>query len=132
MASRLAIAALLLCATVTSAASTPTFWEVSTESEFLRGEIENLSIDSFGRLTLGPSAAPVYETNAPFVWTMISGPDGAVYAGSGNEGQVYQHRPVRQGNGLLRHRGARGARARAGARRRALRRHVAERQDLPR
>jgi sugar lactone lactonase YvrE len=79
-----------LFATVTLRASTPTFWEVSTESEFLRGEIENLSIDSFGRLTLGPTAAPVYETNAPFVWTMVSGPDGSVYAGSGNEGQVYK------------------------------------------
>jgi len=88
--SRLSIAALLLFATVTLRASTPTFWEVSTEGEFLRGEIENLSIDSFGRLTLGPTAAPVYETNAPFVWAMVSGPDGSVYAGSGNEGQVYK------------------------------------------
>ena len=90
MLSRLAIAAVVFGATVTLHGSTPTFWEVSTETEFLRGEIENLSIDSFGRLTLGPTAAPVYETNAPFVWTMISGPDGAVYAGSGNEGQVYR------------------------------------------
>jgi sugar lactone lactonase YvrE len=87
---KLAFAAVLLSATVTLYGSTPTFWEVSTESEFLRGEIENLSIDSFGRLTLGPTAAPLYETNAPFVWTMITGPDGAVYAGSGNEGQVYR------------------------------------------
>jgi len=88
--SRISIAALLMFATVTVRASTPTFWEVSTEGEFLRGEIENLSIDSFGRLTLGPTASPVYETNAPFVWTMVSGPDGSVYAGSGNEGQVYK------------------------------------------
>src|SRR6187200_353872 len=88
--SRLSIAALLLFATVTLRASTPTFWEVSTEGEFLRGEIENLSIDSFGRLTLGPTAASIYETNAPFVWTLESGPDGSVYAGSGNEGQVYK------------------------------------------
>ena len=90
MVSRLSIAALVLFATVTLRASTPTFWEVSSESEFLRGEIENLSIDSFGRLTLGPTAASVYETNAPFVWTLVSGPDGSVYAGSGNEGQVYK------------------------------------------
>jgi sugar lactone lactonase YvrE len=88
--SRLATASVFLCATVTLHGSNPTFWEVSTESEFLRGEIENLSIDSFGRLTLGPTTVPVYETNAPFVWTMINGPDGAVYAGSGNGGQVYR------------------------------------------
>ena len=88
--SRLALAAVVLCTAVTLSASTPTFWEVSTESEFLRGDIENLSIDSFGRLTLGPTAASLYETNAPFVWTMITAPDGSVYAGSGNEGQVYR------------------------------------------
>jgi sugar lactone lactonase YvrE len=88
--SRLAIAAVLLCATVTLYGSSPTFWEVSTENDFLRGEIENLSIDSFGRLTLGPTATPLYETNAPFVWTMITGQDGSIYAGSGNEGQVYR------------------------------------------
>jgi sugar lactone lactonase YvrE len=87
---RLAIAAVVFGATVTLYGSTPTFWSVSTETEFLRGEIENLSIDSFGRLTLGPTAAPVHETNAPFVWAMITGPDGSVYAGSGNEGQVYR------------------------------------------
>ena len=97
MVSRLVIAAVVLCATVTLYASTPTFWEVSTESEFLRGEIENLSIDSFGRLTLGPTAAPLYETNAPFVWTMIASPDGSVYAGSGNEGQVYRIDPSGKG-----------------------------------
>ena len=34
-------------------AALPTFWTVSTEAEFLRGEVENLSIDSYGRLTLG-------------------------------------------------------------------------------
>jgi sugar lactone lactonase YvrE len=88
--SRLAIAAVVFGATVTLYGSTPTFWEVSTEAEFLRGEIENLSIDSFGRLTLGPTASPLHETNAPFVWGMIIGPDGSVYAGSGNEGQVYR------------------------------------------
>jgi len=98
VATRLAFTAFLLCAAVTLSASNPTFWEVSTESEFLRGEIENLSIDSFGRLTLGPTAAPLYETNAPFVWTMITGPDGSVYAGSGNEGQVYRIDPSGKGS----------------------------------
>ena len=33
-------------------AALPTFWQVSTEAEFLRGEVENLAIDTFGRLTL--------------------------------------------------------------------------------
>ena len=122
---------LLLFATVTVALpSTPTFWQVSTESEFLRGEVENLSIDSFGRLTLGPTAAPVYETNAPFLWTMVSAPDGSVYAGSGNEGQVYRSTRRARARVFFDSRRTRSPRARAGARRRPLRRHLAGRQDL--
>jgi sugar lactone lactonase YvrE len=69
-------------------AALPTFWQVSTEGEFLRGEFENLSIDSYGRLTLGSAATPLYDSSAPFLWTVVSAPDGALYIGSGNEGQV--------------------------------------------
>ena len=36
-------------------AALPTFWQVSTEAEFLQGDVENLSIDPYGRLTLGPA-----------------------------------------------------------------------------
>src|SRR5688500_13895758 len=87
---RLALAAAIVgCAAIVHAAL-PTFWTVSTEADFLRGEVENLSIDSYGRLTLGPTSTPVYESSAPFIWTVVSAPDGAMYAGSGNEGQVYR------------------------------------------
>jgi sugar lactone lactonase YvrE len=82
--------ALVLTGAAVVYAALPTFWQVSTEAEFLRGEVENLSVDSYGRLTLGPTSTPIYESNAPFLWTVVAAPDGAVYAGSGNEGQVYR------------------------------------------
>lgn len=85
----LAALAVVLATTVLRAAL-PTFWQVSTESEFLKGEFENLSIDSFGRLTLGPTAAPVYDASAPFLWTLLAAPDGSMYVGSGNDGQVFR------------------------------------------
>ena len=85
----LAAALIGVAATVVHAAL-PTFWQVSTEAEFLQGEVENLSIDAYGRLTLGPTAAPAYESSAPFLWTLVNAPDGSVFAGSGNEGQVYR------------------------------------------
>ena len=69
-------------------ASTPTFWTVSTQSDFLKGDVENLSIDSDGRVFLGPVTAPVAETSAPFLWTVLSAADGTLWAGTGNEGQV--------------------------------------------
>jgi sugar lactone lactonase YvrE len=85
----LLVLVLVLGSTVTYAAL-PTFWQVSTEGELLRGEVENLAIDSFGRLTLGPISSTVYDASAPFLWTVVNGPDGSLYAGSGNEGQVYR------------------------------------------
>jgi hypothetical protein len=88
---RTALAApFVLLTSIAAWAALPTFWQVSTEAEFLRGEFENLSIDSFGRLMLGPAAVPLYESNAPFLWTVVTGTDGAAYVGSGNDGQVFR------------------------------------------
>ena len=94
MTRRFSRAALALAAVCAGAplvyAANPTFWQVSNEAEFARGDVENLSIDGYGRLTLGPSTTPVYDASAPFLWSMISGPDGSTYVGSGNEGQIYR------------------------------------------
>jgi hypothetical protein len=83
-----------LCVTVVLAAgigligATPTFWTVSTQADFLKGDVEDLSIDSDGRVFLGPSATVVAETSAPFLWSVVAGADGTLWAGSGNEGKV--------------------------------------------
>lgn len=69
-------------------ASTPTFWTVSTQADFLKGDVDNLSIDSDGRVFPGPSASVLAETSAPFLWTVLAGPDGTLWTGTGNEGQV--------------------------------------------
>jgi sugar lactone lactonase YvrE len=69
-------------------AAMPTFWTVSSQSDFLKGDVENLSIDSDGRVFLGPSTSLVAETAAPFLWTMVAGSDGTLWAGTGNEGKV--------------------------------------------
>ncbi len=81
----------LLAAAVASAsldAASATFWTVATQADFLKGDVENVSIDSDGRLFLGPSPSLVAETSAPFLWTALLGADGTLWAGSGNEGQV--------------------------------------------
>ena len=41
---------------------TPTFWTVATQADFLKGDVEDLSIDSDGRIFLGPSPRCVAET----------------------------------------------------------------------
>jgi hypothetical protein len=69
-------------------AATPTFWTVSSQADFLKGDVEDLSIDSDGRMFLGPAASVLGETSAPFLWSIVAGPDGTLWAGSGNEGKV--------------------------------------------
>ena len=61
---------------------------MSTQADFLKGDVADLSIDSDGRMFLGPSASLVAETAAPFLWTVVAGADGTLWAGSGNEGKV--------------------------------------------
>ena len=69
-------------------AATPTFWTVSSQADFLKGDVEDLSIDSDGRMFLGPAASVLGETSAPFLWSIVAGGDGTLWAGSGNEGKV--------------------------------------------
>src|SRR5262245_64034702 len=57
-------------------ASTPKFFLAATQADFLKGDVENLSIDTTGQLTLGPATELVYETAAPFLWSMAAQPDG--------------------------------------------------------
>ncbi len=80
--------AIAVAACVALSAATPTFWTVSSQPDFLKGDVEDLSIDSDGRVFLGPSASLIAETAAPFLWTVVAGQDGVLWAGTGNEGKV--------------------------------------------
>ena len=84
------VLALLAASAATLVASKPVFWQTATLNDFLRGEVENLSIDGHGRLVLGPATELVAETTSPFLWAMIVAPDGSIYVGSGNEGKVFK------------------------------------------
>jgi hypothetical protein len=90
--------AFVLVTALSVSASTPVLWQTSTLNELLRGEVENLSIDTSGRLVLGPASDLVYETTAPFLWSMVAAPDGSLYVGSGNEGKVFRVEPGGKGS----------------------------------
>jgi sugar lactone lactonase YvrE len=79
-------------------ASSPKFFQAATQADFLKGEVENLSIDARGQLVLGPAIDLVYETAAPFVWTIAAAPDGTLFLGTGNEGKVYRVGPDGKGS----------------------------------
>ena len=92
-----ALAAGLLAVSTLSAA--PGFWQAATQADFLRGDVDQLSVDEHGRLTLGPELTRVYDAGVPFVWTMLGGADGAIYLGTGNDGKVV--RVDRNGQGTV-------------------------------
>jgi sugar lactone lactonase YvrE len=71
-------------------ASSPKFFQAATQADFLKGDVENLSIDSRGQLLLGPATDLVYETASPFIWAIVPGSDGSLFVGTGNEGRVFK------------------------------------------
>src|SRR5881396_18725 len=87
-------ASLTIALTLTPiAASSPKFFQAATQADFLKGDVENLSIDITGQLTLGPATELVYETASPFLWSMVARPDG-----TGNEGKVFRVDPQGRGS----------------------------------
>jgi len=77
-------------AAATLEASSSKFFQTATQADFLKGEVDSLSVDARGQLTLGPAVDLVYEAAAPFVWAVVPGTDGSLFIGTGNEGKVYR------------------------------------------
>jgi hypothetical protein len=95
---KISIAVLLALAVVPLRASSPKFFTATTQADFLKGDVENLSIDSHGQLMLGPATDLVYETETPFLWSLLALPDGTLFAGSGNDGKVFKVDPQGKGS----------------------------------
>ena len=70
-------------------AASTSFWLVSTQAEFLKGDAERLSIDSDGRVTLGPAVELVHDVASPAVWRLLAGDRDTLWAATGNDGKVW-------------------------------------------
>lgn len=88
--------ALLLCTAGVTAA--PGFWQVVTQADFLRGEVDQLSIDEHGRLALGPALTRVFDASVTVVWTILGRADGTAFLGTGNDGKVFKVTPGGEGS----------------------------------
>ncbi len=66
----------------------PQFLRLSTMRDFLDGEIEGLSVDSSGRLSLAPSAVTGPDLGASAVWSIVADAQGTLFAGTGNSGKI--------------------------------------------
>ncbi len=85
-AAALALLALGLVPALRAAA--PQFWRIEGPRAFLEGELDGVSVDSEGRLRLGPAPRPLFDPEAPNAWCVARDASGALYVGTGNEGRV--------------------------------------------
>lgn len=86
---RLSLPAALLLSTFTFAATTAT-WELNGYQDFLRGRMEGLSLTRDGRLIIGPKLDTFFTADQAEIWSIARGPDGSIYAGTGNRGRLYR------------------------------------------
>jgi sugar lactone lactonase YvrE len=91
---RLLVASAIVALALPLFASSPKFFQAATQADFLKGDVDNLSVDSRGELALGPATELVHESASPFVWAVEGQSDGTLYAGTGNDGQVFKIDPA--------------------------------------
>lgn len=88
MTSRFGASLLVTLLAASALAVQPQFLRVSSMRDFLDGEIDGLSVDSGGRLSLAPALRPGPDLGAPAAWALTADAQGVLYAGTGNDGRV--------------------------------------------
>ena len=68
-------------------ATSARFWRTSTQADFIKGELVDLSLDANGHLLLAPTTDVIYEATGPFAWSLNGNADGLLL-GTGNIGTV--------------------------------------------
>jgi sugar lactone lactonase YvrE len=63
-------------------------------ADFNRGEPKGVAITDKGLLQLAPQWKQLFDTGQPIVWAVARDAKGNLYAGGGNEGQVFQVTPT--------------------------------------
>lgn len=99
VSSRTLLAGSLVVLCTWSLSAGPGFWQAATQADFLKGDIQQLSVDEHGRLTLGPEVRTVFDGSVTVVWTLATAADGTTYLGTGNDGKVFKVAP--DGTGTL-------------------------------
>lgn len=66
------------------------FLRISTMREFLEGDLDGLSVDSSGRLSLAPATRPGPDLGAPAAWAIAADARGTLYVGTGNNGRILE------------------------------------------
>jgi sugar lactone lactonase YvrE len=84
------LAATLLALGPPARAAAPQFWRFEGVRTLLEGDLENLSVDSEGRLRLGPEPRALFDPQAPNAWCVTRDGKGALVVGTGSDGRVFR------------------------------------------
>jgi hypothetical protein len=88
-----ALAALAVLPAGMSLASTSAFWEMTSYADFIKGKFDGVSLGRDGRLSLAPKLEQFFTSEQPVIWSVVTGPDGALYAATGHRGRVFRIEP---------------------------------------
>ena len=86
----LSLVALLLRDASPGRAAHPKFWRQHTYEEFAGGETNGISIGGDGTLHLAPALVDSVDLETQRVWSLASGPNGIIYAGTGDDGKLFE------------------------------------------
>lgn len=73
-----------------SFAAGPLLRSWKTYGDFLTCRLENLSLESSGRLVLARQARLVIDSGEPYIWDIASDPTGALFLATGNRGRLFR------------------------------------------
>ena len=74
--------------------STSGVWELNSYSDFIKGKFDGVSLGRDGRLSLAPRLDTLFASEQPVIWSVITGPDGSLYAATGHRGRVFKIDPA--------------------------------------
>lgn len=74
----------------TAGAATTATWEMSNYQDFMRGQLNGVSLTRDGRLMLAPKVDTLFSSGQPEIWSVAAAPDGTLYLGTGHRGRVYR------------------------------------------
>mgnify|MGYP003350759226 FL=1 len=81
---------LLFLLPLTVFAATTQTWEINNYQDFAKGKMSGIVLSRDGRLTPGAGFDTYFDSAQPQVWSVATGPNGVVYAGTGNRGRVFR------------------------------------------
>ena len=74
-------------------ASSPSVWEMSSFSDFIKGHFDGVSLGRDGRLSLAPRLDIFFNSEQPVIWSVARHFDGALYVATGHRGRVFRIDP---------------------------------------